>query len=452
MSKLAKTLPIGLLYLSSYIKKKLKADVDVNIKDFRLKNNTGIKELHKDIASFNADIIGITSLNAEVDETLELARFIKKEFSQARLVIGGPLASSEHDYLAKLKIFDNIVVGEGEEALMSIVKGGPASSDNVLFSSYFNQVDLNYVPFPDYSFVDLNTYFNLETHEAFQANKEVVPIFTSRGCPYSCAFCLHMFGKKLRFRNIENVVSEIEYLVNNYKIKEIHIEDDIFNIKKQRVVKFFEHLNQKNIKLSIAFPNGLKYDFLNEEIIKLFKKNGVYRVPLGIESASDKIMEIINKKHNFKKLQTVIQLLNKYNILVHGFFITGFPDERMEDLKMTLDFINHSKLHTYRVSKYLPFKNTDLYEKFGNNFNIDEKKMIKNANYFSTDINVSDIPNSEIEKLLNRNNLRFYSNPIRLYRIFVAINKKALIRNIGRIINYILTGIVPEKNITSGEK
>jgi radical SAM superfamily enzyme YgiQ (UPF0313 family) len=444
-TNLPKTLPVGLLYLASYLKKKLGTNIDIDILDLRLKNNSDEKELYQNIDSKNADIVGITALSAEIDATLKLAKFIKKKFSHVRLVIGGPLASAEHDYLANLNLFDNIVVGEGEEALLSIAAGHPVVSRPVLSSADFNAVDLNYVVSPDYSLVNLTTYFNLETHEAFQANKEAVPIMTSRGCPFNCSFCLHMFGTKVRYRRIENVISEIEHLVSRYKIKEIQIEDDIFNIKKERVVKFFDLLNQKNIKLSIAFPNGLKYDFLDEEIIKLFKKNGVYRVPLGIESTSDRMMTVLRKKHNFNKLQSVIQLLRKYNILVHGFFITGLPGENLEDLKTTLDFINKSNLHTYRVSRYLPFKNTDLYDRLAYNINISEESMIRNANYYSTDINVSDIPLPVIEKVLSRNNLKFYSNPLRLYRIFVAINKKALMRNIGRIFIYILSGILRDK-------
>lgn len=445
---LQKTLPIGLLYLSTYLKKKLNNCVEIYIADLRLKSGFDRNEFYGAVSSFKPDIVGITSLSVEIDETLELARFVKEKFAGARLIIGGPLASSEHAYLAKLDLFDNIVVGEGEEVLSAIVEEHPAAKDMILYSNDFSEIDMNFTNFPDYSLIDLNTYFNLETHEAFQVNREAVPIFTSRGCPFNCGFCLHMFGKKVRFRSLENVIAEIEYLVNEYKIKEIQIEDDIFNIKKERVAKFFSMLNEKNIRLSISFPNGLKYDFLDEEIIILFKANGVYRVPLGIESVSDKIMDLISKRHNFRKLESAIQLLDKYNILTHGFFITGFPGEDIEDLRMSLDFINRSKLHTYRVSRYIPFKNTALYEKYYDNIDIDEKEKIRGANYYVTNINLSNIPDEVIEKELKLNNFKFYLNPIKLCRIFIAFNKKALMRNVYRMLYYFVIGVLPENRKT----
>jgi len=433
---------LGLLYLSSYLKKKFGNDIEVSIADFRLRGTTNPKEIEITLSEFGPDIIGITSLSVEIKETLELARFIKDKFPDAKLIIGGPLASSEHELLEQFNIFDHIVVGEGEEALSSIVNGDIDASRRILFAHDFREVDMNYIDYPDYNFVNVSDYFHMDSHEAFQIHKAAVPIFTSRGCPFNCSFCLHMFGKKVRFRNIENVIAEITHLVTRYNVRELHIEDDIFNVKKERMILFFNLLKQKNISLKIAFPNGLKYDFLDEEIIRLFKINGVFHVCLGIESVSEKIMDVLSKKHNLKKLTETISLLSKYNILAHGYFITGLPDENIDDLRVSLEYANKSKLHHYSIFKYIPFKKTSLFEKYASILSIADIDRVEGANYHYSNMNFSNINNATLDKLLKKNIYRFYFSPVRIFNTFLAIDTRTLLRKLYIFIYYLFTGKV----------
>lgn len=442
-TKVQKVIPIGLLYLASYAKKMVD-DLQVKIIDLRMCDTFDINQFAKQVAYFKPDIVGISSLSLEINETLHLARFIKDTFRESLLLLGGPLASTEYRVLEQLNIFDHIIVGEGEEIVSSIIGDKIPKENKILFAQDFREVDINYIKFPDYNLIDVPKYFQLSSHEAFQIHKKYAPIFTSRGCPFSCAFCFHAFGKKIRFRDINNVIEEIEFFVSRYGIKELHIEDDVFNIDKKRVLKFFELLNAHKIKIAISFPNGLTYKTLDEDIIQLMKKNGVCRVCLGIETVSDDMMNLISKKHNVPELNKIISLLNKYRILAHGFFIAGFPTETIDDFNKTINFIIKSKLHTFRISRYIPFQGTELYTQFHELFKQKDIEDIQKKRYHSTDINYSNIPTDYINKMIVSANIKFYMNPIRIFNILSAMNKICFLRNILEAAKYIFTGQVKD--------
>ncbi len=424
-SDIPKVIPIGLLYLSTFLLKKSRNTIFPQIIDFRLTQTFDRELLKNAINRSSPTLIGISALSLEIEEVLEIAQFIKKNYTSICLVLGGPLASAEYSFLYELNLFDHIVVGEGEEILFHLSNNSLPEKKTILFARDFSNIDVNYFPFPDYSLLNMENYFVMSSSEVFQINKRYGSIFTSRGCPFTCAFCFafNVFGRKVRFRKIENIVEEVKYLVHTYQIKEIHIVDDIFNVDKKRVLAFFSEMRKHNLKPAISFPNGLKYDFIDEEVVQTLKKNNVYRVCLGIEQTSEKIMHLISKRHNLVKLNQCIELLDKYNLMVHGYFMTGFPTETIKDLYQTTSFILKSKLHTFRFSRYVPYNGTELYLRFFGNPEKSSIDSIKMSLHHSTNINYSDIPTKQVNNIIRLTSIKFYLNPLRIFRIFLATNK-----------------------------
>jgi radical SAM superfamily enzyme YgiQ (UPF0313 family) len=163
----------------------------------------------------------------------------------------------------------------------------------------------------------------------------------------------------------------------------------------------------------------------------MFKEGGVYRISLGIESASPRIMKLISKKHDLKKLDEAIQLFDKYRILAHGFLITGFPTETESDLDETIRFVLNSRLHTFRYSHYVPFRGTPLYNEYQHLFEKQGLADTINARYSFGQV-YSEIPEDLTNDKIRLLSLKFYLNPQRVYRIAVAMNKKVMMRFIIR--------------------
>lgn len=425
-SAIQKVIPIGLLCLSSHLKKAY-PDVKVKLIDFRMRGSKDYSELRSLLPGFVPDVVGITSLSMEISEAVALAEHSRTEFPHAVHVVGGPGPTVVYDDIDASGVFDRIVVGEGEEVFSAIVGGTVDAAKRILFASEFPPVNVDYMLKPDYSLINLHDYFIRDSHEAFQRHRKYVPIFTSRGCPFDCGFCFHIFGKSVRFRDITHVCLEVEYLVKTYGIEEIHIEDDVFNLDKKRASQFFDFLKAKGIQLSVSFPNGIIYDNIDDDFVRLLSSNGVYRVCLGVESTAPHIMKLISKQHDVAKLADVIKLLDKHKILTHAFLITGFPTETEDDLRATIKFLLSSRLHTFRFGRYVPFRGTPLYQKFNHLFQDQDFRSEHYGRYHHEKFH-SEIEESKIIYLIRSATLKFYLNPFRIYRTLLAVNNKVLFR------------------------
>ena len=128
----------------------------------------------------------------------------------------------------------------------------------------------------------------------------LAPIITTRGCPYSCIYCSAPItaGKRMRYRNPVKVVDGIEMLIKKYGVKEVQIEDDNFTLKRVHTVAICEEIIKRKIKIHWGLPNGVRIDKLDPDLLKLMKKAGCYQMSLGIESANQRILDLIKKRLN----------------------------------------------------------------------------------------------------------------------------------------------------------
>ena len=139
--------------------------------------------------------------------------------------------------------------------------------------------DVAALPWPAYDLVEMEAYFSqLHTHlSPQQAHARYAPVFTSRGCPYRCIYCHSIFGKKWRARSPESVVGEMKTLVERFGIKEFEIIDDAFNLDRRRVLEICDLIEKEGLEVSLAFPNGLRTDVLDDEVIHALRRAGVAR-------------------------------------------------------------------------------------------------------------------------------------------------------------------------------
>jgi len=200
---------------------------------------------------------------------------------------------------------------------------------------------------------------------AFYEKFPIAPIATTRGCPYLCTFCgsgVNM-GRQLRLRSINNVLSEMRLLYDNFGVREFHIIDDMFNFHRERVIDFCGEIKKKEWDISYTFPNGLRLNQLDEEVLRLMKDTGAYAFTVGVESGSQRILDSMKKSLSLELVEKKVDLIRAAGLEPSGFFIIGYPGETLDDIKTTIRFSKRLKLKRAHFSNFLPLPGTEATEK-----------------------------------------------------------------------------------------
>ncbi|RJP74341.1 MAG: radical SAM protein [Candidatus Abyssobacteria bacterium SURF_17] len=367
--------PLGIMSLSAVVKRNLAGQVDVRLKDLRLKGQ-GRESLRQELLEWQPDIVGFSALSVEAERTAEWVRFVKDVRPQTTVIVGGPYASATPLECLQNTGADVAFRGEGESSLCKWLSchmkgesaadvpglalrdgdGKPFLTGPVIFE------DVNSLPMPDWQAIRIDDYYSGYSNNLFTAHPRYAPIMTSRGCPYQCAYCHHNFGQKVRFRDLSLVIDEIHLLHDTYGVREIHITDDIFNVNPKRVLEFCRLLKQSGMRLYISFPNGLRGDLLTPEIIDALKDVGAYELIFAIESASPRIQKLIKKNLNIEKAAEMIRYADSRGIITKSAFMIGFVTETKEEIEHTINFALSLPLLHASFFSVCPYPNTELYE------------------------------------------------------------------------------------------
>lgn len=443
--------PLGLLYLAGYLKSKI-PDTDIRIVDAAI-DNLELNDIVRRIKVFNPEIIGLTGLSVHANCIKETARSIRKILPKAIIIAGGPAATSNCEELLAEQSIDLVVIGEGEETFYEIVKclqerNNLGLIDGLVYKNQQGRVifnkerkvieDLDRIPYPAYHLISVESFFNSSKRNSqspIYISKRNMPILTSRGCPYKCIFCHKTLGKTFRPRSPQNVLGEIIWLKQKFNIRELEIIDDIFNFDKQRAKDIMKKIIAANLDLKISFPNGIKYEMIDDELLELFKNAGVYRLAFGIESGNHRIQKIIRKTVNLDKMRDIIRKSSKIGFVTSGFFQLGIPSETEKEMLDTINFAVSSSLHTAMFHLTMPFPGTQIYEEY-------IRGKVKDVNFVSAreiSINLSAVSDRKLLKIKRYAFLKFYFDLKRVTSIYSVFPvKKRLFYNFINVISEIL--------------
>jgi len=273
---------------------------------------------------------------------------------------------------------------------------------------------------PAWDLLDITQYFGKANFNFFLKHPKYVSVMTSRGCPFRCAYCHNILGKKFRARSVESVMKEIHWLIKEYGVREFHLIDDTFNLDLDRAKAIFDEMAKLDPPVSIAFPNGVRTDRLDEEFLAKAKRAGVYKINFAVETASPRIQKLINRNLDIEKTRQMIIAADKMNILSHGFFMIGFPGETEEEMLATVDFALKSRLHTLNFFIVNPFEGTEIYEMFKKL----HPNMAPNAGdftYYTAHFSIYEVSNERIQQIVKQAHRRFFLNFWRVRRILQLI-------------------------------
>lgn len=367
-------LPIGLMYLSAYLKERLGRRVEVRIIS-TIVDLSGPDDLADLLGSFLPDIIGVRCVifyAEQIQQILALARSLRPE---ALIVAGGPNVTFDNDNLQANGDIDVLVEGEGEVTFCELVErfiaGGKAgvqqslaAVDGVMFRrdgalvrnrARTSIADLDALPIPDYAAVDLGRYRRFLN---YGYNRRAMGIlFTSRGCPFHCTYCHEVFGKGFRARSAVSIHREIAYLHETYGIEDFSIVDDNFTVRRARVEEFTRLLIEQGPRVKLYFPNGVRADSLDAALLDKLRRAGMIYVTFSLETASPRLQKLTKKHANIAALTNIVQLSCEMNIITNLCMMVGFPTETIEEAYESLAYytqFDRIVLPYYFAVKYYP--------------------------------------------------------------------------------------------------
>ncbi len=416
--------PLGLMYLAAAVKSQY-PEIESRIVDLKVSGGPGALE---PLLAERYDMAAVSALSVHADELRSAALAIRARQPECMIVAGGPHATCFPEQV--LQYADAVVCGEGEKPFTSLARavlaGEPFDSIAAVFTdpracgserSFIQNPDD--IPFPAWELIDNTPY---ERHSSFSilGRRRYMSLFTSRACPYGCVYCHSIFGRGYRPRSAENVVAEIREINARFGIVDFDILDDAFNINRARVVEICELLLAGKTRFELAFPNGLRSDLLDEDLLKLLRQAGTKYISFAIESASPRMQRAINKNLDIARASAAIRVAASLGIFCNGYFMLGFPGESGEEIDTTVRFAVKSPLHTAHFLKVTPFERTPLYEGLPD----DMKKVLSEhpgmLRYGDRSFNLSDVPNEEFNAKLRRAMRVFYLNPLRMWRLLAA--------------------------------
>jgi len=320
-----------------------------------------------EILTYNPDYLGITMYTANYKAARIIAGKVKKKNPNIKIVVGGVHPTLAHAETISAEEFDFIVVGEGEYVMLRLVNGDPVENIHGLgykkggravtngSSDTINDIDT--LPFPARDLI-INPLDNTDYGQ----------LITGRGCPFSCTYCASpaMWSKqKVRLRSLDNVMEELLLMKKNYPYKVIYFVDDTFTMQKNRTMELCRRMIKEN--LNMQWKCGTRADCISDDIVGLMKDAGCICIKIGVESGSEKILKLINKRITKDVILNTARIIKRHDIPLTIYLMTGFPEETNTDLKDTIDFANQIDANYYSLSIAAPYYGTKIYDEFVKN-------------------------------------------------------------------------------------
>lgn len=418
----SKYLPLGIAYIASSLENNgYSVDViDANVLSFD--NERVVKE----VLNKNPNIVGISVNIGNFSNAKEICCLLKKHDFSGKIIIGGPI-SIIYDEL--LEFSDFVITGEGEKSIIDLVSAitkktnfryvsGVAfkKNDKIIITPKRYIQNIDNIPFPAW-----HLFPSLKKYKTYCRKKPDVSIITSRGCPFQCIYCdKNIFGYKFRMRSPENIIKEIEFLDENYNIKELTIMDDNFTLYRERAEKICDMMVEKDFDIQWKCWNGVRAETLNKKLLEKMRDAGCYLISIGAETGNQEIANKIQRNQNLNAVRKVAKLIKKMGFLLYVQLQIGLPYDTQKTMNQTIKFAKELNPDLVQFSLTTPLQGTKLFE------------LVKDKGNFLYDVynfkgfyggkaayEIFDLKAKNVENMYNKAYIEFYN----INKIFSIIKK-----------------------------
>jgi len=333
----AVTEPLGLAYIAGYLVSK---NISVRIIDAPAEKLEG-DDIINSILNQGENIIGISMLTPTFGVVKDLCRKIRHAFKDCMLVLGGPHCTAlPEQTLQEIPEADITCIGEGEQTMTEIAEKNKnsdfgsikgicyRSGDKILRTE--ERPELDTIPPPARHLLPMEKYHL--TASRVSGDSYCPTIIVARGCPFSCTYCSRTFGRTFRAHSVKRIVEEIHLLVDLYQISQINIEADTLTAKKKFIKELCNALINSGVSKKMKWTCESRVDTVNEEILKLMRKAGCWQISYGVETGSQRLLDLINKSVTLKQIEDTFRITKRVGITIRGFFMLGLPTETRAEL------------------------------------------------------------------------------------------------------------------------
>jgi radical SAM superfamily enzyme YgiQ (UPF0313 family) len=283
----------------------------------------------------------------------------------------------------------------------------------------------------------IKEYIDVKDYFIAAATYPAIQIFSGRGCPFQCNFCLYpqtMFGHKYRMRSAENIVGEFEYIAAHFpNVHEVIFEDDNFTTNKERVIKICNLLIEKKLQKRLKWFCNARVN-LDFETMKIMKKAGCRLILCGVESGNQQVLNNIKKGTNVEQFEVYVKNARKAGLLVHSCYIAGNQGETPETMQETLNLALKLNTDTVQFYPLIPYPGTGAYDwaKLNGYIETDYAKYCKEDGTHNTVLNLPGLTAEQMVNFCDDARKKYYLRPSYiLHRIRMGLtNKNDFIRSL----------------------
>lgn len=357
--------PLGILYICSHLRKK---GVNAEVFDSTFSSRQKLYDL---LREGPPSVLGVYANLMTRSNVIEILKVAKE--AGWRTLVGGPEPSAYvQEYLAAGA--DVVVIGEGELTLEELVPTLRASAfdelhqiDGIAFRSPDGSVvrtkpraqigDIDAQPWPARESIDMAKYVEVwRKHHGMGS----VSLITARGCPYHCRWCSHeVFGKTHRRRKPVSVVDELEWLIDRYQPQMAWMADDVFTIHHGWLFQYADELKRRGLKL--PFECISRADRLNLKVVETLAEMGCFRVWIGSESGSQRILDAMERGVTVEQVQSSVALCRSAGIQTGMFLMWGYEGEDLSDIEATVEHVKRTDPDIFFTTVSYPIKGTPYF-------------------------------------------------------------------------------------------
>ena len=349
--------PLCELHLLTILEECFGDKIDISLIDLR-----GIDEKFISYYIPEKDIYMYSLYTPEWVETVSALTTIKELYPKATQVGGGPHVNIFPEECAKM--FDSIVMGEGEESLVTLINDYLDSKIQPIYRQC-GDIDIQKYSYPLRKYLPKAAVVQKGHLSGKHADLPGTAVLFSRGCPFKCHFCANLTFGNVRFRTPEWIIREIEYLKKEYQIEALSLkEDNGIPVSIKDAEPLLTALGECGIKWrGQSRANGVK-----PEMVKLAAESGCVEIGVGLESISSRALKLVHKGLNLDKAKDYIRLLQDHGIGVRLHFIIGLPGEPEDIIDQTISFVEEVQPRSVLASLLCPLPGSAIYktpEKYG---------------------------------------------------------------------------------------
>jgi radical SAM superfamily enzyme YgiQ (UPF0313 family) len=364
--------PLGVLYIAGQLERD---GHTVAVFD----GDPGAFPLGDEVVAWKPELVGLGFLTAASSRAYLLLEELRARLPPDLFFMAGGVHPTIFPEPTLRRGVDVVITGEGEETASEVVRrvtegdrdmrGVPGTvclaPDGSLIDNGARALmpELKDLPRPARHLIDFGPYLAPPGVIRGYAMEKVATVFSTRGCPYGCIYCgsHNIFGRKIRYRPVEDVVDEIAELRATYDVRGIYFCDDLFTLDKQWVLDFCAELKAR-LPGQIRWGCQTRIDAVHLDILRTMKEAGCVQVDFGVESGSQRILKILSRKTPKEKILTAFRTAQSVGLRTCATFIIGSPEEELDDLEQSLALARELRADYTAFYYATPYPGTKLYD------------------------------------------------------------------------------------------